>query len=363
LSQGNEIAAALRTGNREFAERIDETAAFVSLTERVRNQRPRARRFWLAVPAVALLALVALVSLRSRQPVPIAAEPVSATPSARALRAQPTRDERAARPIDRAEVAQEDAPRRESNEPRRAAGRAKAPRSAEGARQPLGSTSATRSVASASSSIASPVSTTTARAAEREASPSAPDCLAMAREGETRDAEHCFAERARGSGLGAEMALYELGRLRRNVLGDPSGALQALEQHMARFPSGSLRREVEMSHLELLVQVGRSGEALDRSRAMLASRAGGERARELYLLRGDVFRRSLHDLPAAEREYAQAERLAGPAEAEATYLRGVCLEGMGETVAAAAAYRRYLAKPSRPRAADVERRLERLEAP
>jgi len=157
------------------------------------------------------------------------------------------------------------------------------------------------------------------------------------------------------------MALYELGRLRRNVLADPEGALSALQEHAQRFPGGSLRREVEMSYLELLVQVGRSREALERSSALLAAQAGAERRAELYLLRGDVFRRSLRDLRAAEREYGSAERLAGSAEAEATYLRGVCLEGLGEPAAASEVYRRYLAKPSRPRAADVQRRLERLE--
>jgi tetratricopeptide (TPR) repeat protein len=200
-------------------------------------------------------------------------------------------------------------------------------------------------------------------AKEASASPAGPDCLALARQGQTREAERCFVERARGSGLGAEMALYELGRLRRNVLADPVGALSALEEHALRFPGGSLRREVQMSSLELLVQLGRSQEALERSSALLAAQAGGGRAAELYLLRGDIFRRSLHDLRAAEREYGSAERLAGSAEAEATYLRGVCLEGLGESSAASEAYRRYLAKPSRPRAADVQRRLERLELP
>jgi hypothetical protein len=187
--------------------------------------------------------------------------------------------------------------------------------------------------------------------------------LRLARKGATSEAEQCFVERARGSGLGAEMALYELGRLRRDVLGDPKGALAALEEHAARFPSGSLRREVEMSHLELLVQSGRSAEALDRSTALLHALSGGERTAELRLLRGDVYRRSLHDFRAAEHEYALAERLGGSAEAEATYLRAVCLEALGEATAASEAYQRYLAKPSRPRAADVQRRLQRLSSP
>lgn len=118
-----------------------------------------------------------------------------------------------------------------------------------------------------------------------------------------------------------------------------------------------------MSALGLLVQLGRSREALERSSALLATQAGGERRAELHLFRGHIFRRNLSDFRAAEREYQQAEALAGSSAAEATYLRGLCLEALSERAAALDAYRRYLSQPSRPRAAEVERRLERLSSP
>ncbi len=197
----------------------------------------------------------------------------------------------------------------------------------------------------------------TAPVTEATVASAEPDCLSLARSGAPHDAERCFQKRALGHGLGAEMALYEVARLRRDVLGDPNGALEALREHRQRFPNGALRREAEVSLLELLIQLGRSQDALAQSQQLLASPSGGERAAELRLLRGTIFRRSLSDLNAAVREYELAEPFGGPSGAEALYLRGTCLELLGQRDAAVAAYRRYLALPQRPREADVRRRL------
>ena len=84
-------------------------------------------------------------------------------------------------------------------------------------------------------------------------------------------------KRAEGSGLGAEMALYEVARLRRDVLADAAGALRALAEYRTRFPAGSLRREADMSQLELLVQLGRTDEALiELGRAEASARTATE---------------------------------------------------------------------------------------
>jgi tetratricopeptide (TPR) repeat protein len=181
----------------------------------------------------------------------------------------------------------------------------------------------------------------------------------LARRGQTRDAEACFLKRAEGSGLGAEMALYEVARLRRDVLADADGALRALTEYGRRFPSGSLRREADMSQLELLVQLGRSEDALKQSDALLSSSASGERAAELHLLRGHILRKAQSRFAAAAREYELAEN-AGAHGGETTYFRALCLDALGRTAEAAALFSQYLEQPQRPYAEDAKRRLKRL---
>jgi hypothetical protein len=188
-----------------------------------------------------------------------------------------------------------------------------------------------------------------------------PDCLSLARGGKPRDAEACFLERAAGNALGAEMALYEVARLRRDVLANPAGALEALSTYQRRFPQGTLGREVSLSHVELLVEVGRQEEALRESDALLRSGLGSERALELHLLRGHVYRRKMKDLAAAAREYALAERAGGgSAAADAGYLAGVCQLELGDRAAARGSFERYLASGQSKHREEVRKKLEAL---
>jgi hypothetical protein len=207
-------------------------------------------------------------------------------------------------------------------------------------------------------------SATHARGADAEAAQNAArvNCLDFARKGEPRSAELCFNQQAAGGGLTAEMALYEMARLRRDVLRDATGALGALDEYRQRFPRGTLRNEVNISRVELLSQLGRGREALRESEALLDSASGRERAAELHVLRGNVFRHDLADLAAAILEYAQAEPFGGSLGAEASRLRGMSLESLGDREGALAAYRRYLQSPDQPRRADVLRRVQALGA-
>jgi hypothetical protein len=168
----------------------------------------------------------------------------------------------------------------------------------------------------------------------------ASDCRAFARGGEPQKAEACYLTRSSGSGLEAETALLEVARLRRDVLGDSAGALQALDSYRNRFPNGSLRGEADIAHVALLTRLGRQTEALAESQRLLDSPNGRERAFELRMLRGNLHRKSGNVAPAAQ-EFAHAEALDG-SNSEATYFRGVCLEELGDAAGAAAAYRRYL---------------------
>jgi tetratricopeptide (TPR) repeat protein len=182
--------------------------------------------------------------------------------------------------------------------------------------------------------------------------------LSLAREGQSRAAEACFVERAQGAGLAAEMALHELARLRRDVLADPNGALRALAEYRTRFPAGSLRRELDVSQLELLLQLGRSDDALKQSDELLSSSSSGERASELRLLRGHILRKQSRCAEAV-REYELAER-GGARAADAPYFRAICLASLGKHDQAAAALSKYLEQPQRPYAEDAKRRLEKV---
>ena len=153
-----------------------------------------------------------------------------------------------------------------------------------------------------------------------------------------------------------------MARLRRDALHDPNGALAALDDYRQRFPSGSLRNEVALSRLELLSQLGRGREALRESEALLASAKGEERAAELHMLRGNVYRSDLGDFRAAAREYEQAEARGGAQGAEATRLRGASLEAAGDSAGALQAYRRYLGLPGVEKRTEVARRVEALVA-
>ncbi|MEY4546787.1 MAG: hypothetical protein RL685_2982 [Pseudomonadota bacterium] len=215
-----------------------------------------------------------------------------------------------------------------------------------------------RSAPPAAPAVALPV--TAPRSVDSKLSPDGldEDCLALARDGQPRPAERCFVRRSQGAGLSAEMALYELARLRRDVLGDTQGALGALGDYRQRFPAGSLRNEVDVSRIELLARLERRQEALSASEQLLATPAGRERAAELRLLRGKVLRAS-GSLREAVAEYASAERLGGALADEATFLRAQCLEALGDVAAARQAYERA-AQSTGPRRSEARERLAAL---
>jgi hypothetical protein len=200
-------------------------------------------------------------------------------------------------------------------------------------------------------------------AAPRERSRGAPDsdvdCLELARQGEPKQAERCFERQSSGDSLRAEAALCELGRLRADVLGDLPGALRALSEHRRRFPAGALASEAELARLDLLLRLGRRDEVLADSQRLLDSRVGTERALELRLLRGKLFR-TQGDAAHAEREYAAVADSPTPAGAEASFRRARCLEELGRPSEAAAEYRRYLARDHRSHRKEAEQRLQEL---
>jgi ferric-dicitrate binding protein FerR (iron transport regulator) len=125
----------------------------------------------------------------------------------------------------------------------------------------------------------------------------------------------CLRVQAAGAGLRAQIALFHIGRINQEDLGEPAAALATYEELRRRFPRGPLRAESDLSIVQLLATTGRHGEALDESAALLARGSSPERAGELHLLRGDLYREALQDLAQAEREYRlAAEAGVGPGQ-------------------------------------------------
>jgi hypothetical protein len=362
LTEG-QFGRLLRDGNRELADGLDQSAAFQRLTERLSASRsvfdaPRA--YWLApVTVLALLAFAVSPSvarwLRADPAVVIVAEDLHAHPdkrvasSAATAASAPSPAPAITRPADTRSAFDT---RRPAHAPSTSLSSVSAPTLPNAAQAAEPQPPSTPPPADSVAALAP-----TAPVAGSEVG-AAPDCLSLARRGQTRDAEACFLKRAEGSGLGAEMALYEVARLRRDVLGDAAGALRVLAEYRTRFPSGSLRREADMSQLELLVQLGRTDEALKQSDELLSSSASGERAAELRLLRGHILRKT-RSFAAAAREYELAERVR-PGRGDVTYFHALCLEALGLGPEAAALFGQYLEQPQHSYAEDARRRLEKL---
>lgn len=422
LREDAEIGPLLERGNREFASGLDEGAAFQRLSERIEGQNESRRWHRVSLGAALAFGAALAVAWGAFREVPhedLAFGPERVTPGSQLAESTPSGEVVAPTPNVEAEAPDEpdEARAARPSEPARLA----KPRELAAARLPEapGDTSTprrleseldgTRERATAENTrVAEPTVVAPKRPRQPDAAPAdrnaapepeapSPDatrerssgsavpdvtppglrrgeatlgapgasaprssCLDIAGR-DTRAAERCFAERAAGSGLSAEMALYEMARLRRDMLRDALGALDALNDYRLRFPRGSLRHEVDISRIELLSQLGRSREALRESEALLFSPTGRERAAELHVLRGNVFRHDLSDWAAAAREYALAEPFGGALGAEASRLRGQSLEAMGDLPGALAAYRRYLEStaPS-ARRAEVARRVELL---
>lgn len=354
----------LRDANRELAGDLDQRAAFQRLTERLSPSRPfgRGSSYWL-VPATLLVlgafaAVPSLVYRLSPRPAPLVSaedlrtyQPRAIAVSSAASEAPPSA---ATAPAQHENGRPASSPKHPAREPT-IRGSTKSDNESE---------STPRSQASAPEPQRTPVlapaaSVEAPRAPKPEEVRAAPDCLSLARGGHTRDAEACFVKSAEGTGLAAEMALYEVARLRRDVLADAPGALQALAEYRARFPTGTLRREADMSQLELLLQLGRTGEALKQSEELLSSSSSGERAAELHLLRGHILRKTQSRFAEAAHEYELAER-AGARAGDVTYFHALCLEALGQSSEAAALLSEYLEQPQHAYANDARKRLERL---
>lgn len=113
-------------------------------------------------------------------------------------------------------------------------------------------------------------------------------CAQLAREGAAERALGCYEELAAGSGITAELAVFEQARLEGKLLRRPERALLRLDSYRRRFPNGSLRAEVMLAQIDWLVTTGNSARALAVVEEALASGLLRERSAELSRLRDQL---------------------------------------------------------------------------
>ncbi len=128
-----------------------------------------------------------------------------------------------------------------------------------------------------------PVTRLRARAALR-ASRGLQDAEAALQAGDTARALEILTRTAQGTGPAAENAAYELGRITRYNLHRPRHAVTLWDKYRARFPSGLLRTEADLSILDTLSGLGDTRAALAEAEAFLSRHPGSERRFEVQKL-------------------------------------------------------------------------------
>jgi hypothetical protein len=128
----------------------------------------------------------------------------------------------------------------------------------------------------------------TAEASSAAAGGGAKACAQLARGGASEQALACYAQLANGTGMSAELALFEQARLQGKALRRPDRALSTLDDYRRRFPNGSLRAEVMLAQIDWLLAAGNSPRALQVVDEALASGLLRERTGELERLRATL---------------------------------------------------------------------------
>jgi len=113
-------------------------------------------------------------------------------------------------------------------------------------------------------------------------------CAELARRGEALAALACYEQLSSGSGMTAELALFEQARLEGKALRHPERALEILDNYRRRFPSGSLRAEVMLARIDWLLTRNERQRALESVDEALGSGLLRERTAELERLRSSL---------------------------------------------------------------------------
>jgi tetratricopeptide (TPR) repeat protein len=164
---------------------------------------------------------------------------------------------------------------------------------------------------------------------------------------------------AQRTGPAAENAAYEVGKILRDRLNQPTGAVAAWRRYRADHPAGVLRVETDVSIIETLVHAGETTSALAEANDFVRNHPDSERRAEIARIAGDLYRtRSDWKRAVAAYQLALSSPLVRDAAEPATFHRAECLVRLGDPSGVEAA-RAYLRKwPSGRFHAEAERLLE-----
>ena len=142
------------------------------------------------------------------------------------------------------------------------------------------------------------------------------------------DAYHAAITRG---GPTAQNAEYEIGRVMRDRLRQPSDAIAAWKRYRAQHPNGLLRVETDVSIIETLVSSGDAAGALGEANDFLRQHPDSERRAEIARIAGDLYReRGDCERAVAAYQTALAASRTREITEYATFHRGACLMTLGD---------------------------------
>jgi tetratricopeptide (TPR) repeat protein len=166
---------------------------------------------------------------------------------------------------------------------------------------------------------------------------------------------------AKGAGPASENAAYEVGKILRDRMAQPTAAVTAWRRYRDAHPAGVLRVEADVSIIETLARAGESAGALAEANDFLRNHPDSERRGEIARVAGDLYR-TRGEYRRAVTAYqlalnAPSARSRDDAE-PAMFHRAECLVRLGDPSGTEAA-RAYLQKwPTGRFRAEAERLLE-----
>jgi hypothetical protein len=170
----------------------------------------------------------------------------------------------------------------------------------------------------------------------------------------------CYRSLGQGAGVGGDVALFHAARLSLEKLDDAKRALALVREHEGRFPRTALSAELHWLKARTFHRLGHFDEALAESEALLSGPAGRTLAAELHWLRARIFLDERGDCKSAVSELVALVGEPGARGDEAELRRARCLEKLGRSTDARAAYQHYLERPGARHSGEARERLSVL---